>query len=219
MQQRRRLGLGVLTLLAVAVAAWVVSPAVAFENVERLTSTPLVFIAVVFVVAVIRPFLAWPTLLLPIGIGYVYGLAGLPLAVAALVVTGLPPYWFGVSATAKSGQVTTAGEQFLSETGGVRGVAAARLFPVPSDVISVAAGAVGVRFRPFVVGTLFGELPWAILGILAGGSVDRLTTGALSRAVDPWLVAGMTALAILLLAGPCYRLVSARNTTELPTSE
>ena len=203
---QRRLFAGGLTLLGVTVAAWLISPAVAIGAFEGLASAPLAFAAVLAFIAVVRPFVAWPTLMLPIAVGYAYGLAGLPLAVAALVATSLPPYWFGISA-AGSGRLTTAGERLLTETGGVRGVASARLFPVPSDAISVAAGAVGVRLRPFLGGTLFGELPWAILGILAGSSVDRLTTGDLSRAVDPWLIAGMTALAILLLAGPSYRFV------------
>ncbi len=218
MQRRRRLILGGLTLLAVAVAAWFVSPAVALGYFEQLAGSPLAFAAVIFVVAVVRPFVAWPTLVLPIGVGYAYGVAGLLLAVAALVVTSLPPYWFGISA-AGSGRLTATGERLLTETGGVRGVAAARLFPVPSDVISVAAGAVGVRRRPFLAGTLLGELPWAVLGILAGSSVDRLTTGDLSGAVDPWLLAGMTALAVLLLAGPCYRLLSTARSKTVPTAE
>jgi len=209
---QRRLLAGGLTLLGVAAAAWLVSPAVAIDAFERLASAPLLFTVVLAAVAVVRPFVAWPTLLLPIAVGYAYGVAGLPLALAALVVTSLPPYWFGISA-AGSGRLTTAGERLLSETGGVRGVASARLFPVPSDAISVAAGAMRVRLRPFLAGTLLGELPWAILGILAGSSVDRLTTGDLSGAVDPWLLAGMTALAILLLAGPSYRFLSERQST------
>jgi len=203
---QRRLLAGGLTLLGVALAAWFVSPGVAINTFERLAGAPLLFAAVLAVVAVVRPFVAWPTLLLPIGVGFAYGLAGLPLALVALVVTSLPPYWFGISA-AGSSRLTAGGERLLTETGGVRGVASARLFPVPSDVISVAAGAMGVRLRPYLAGTLLGELPWAILGILAGSSVDRLTTSDLSGTVNPWLLAGMAALAVLLLAGPCYRFV------------
>ena len=212
---QRRLLAGGLTLLGVALAAWIVSPAVAIERFNQLASAPLAFAVVVFLVAILRPFLAWPTLLLPIAVGYAYGWAGLPLAVLALVVTALPPYWFGSVATG-SGRLTTAGERLLTETGGVRGVAAARLLPVPSDVISVAAGAVGVRLRPFLAGTLLGELPWAVLGIIAGSSVDRLATSDLSGSVDLWLLVGMAVLAVVLLAGPCYRLVSSQSRTVPP---
>lgn len=207
-----------MTLVGVCLAAWVVSPAVALGRFESLASKPLLFGVVVLAVAVVRPACAWPTLLLSTGVGFAYGLSGLPLAVVALVVTSLPPYWFG-AATAGSGRLTTAGQTLLAETGGVRGMTAARLLPLPSDVISVAAGAVGVRLRPYLAGTALGELPWAILGLIIGQSVDHLTTGELSGAVDPWLLAGMTATAVLLLAGPCYRLASTRWAVELPAAE
>ncbi|MFW6320762.1 MAG: VTT domain-containing protein [Halohasta sp.] len=209
---RRRLALGGLTLAAVALAAWLVSPAVALAAFERLSTTPSAFAAVVLAVAVVRPLFAWPTLLLSIAVGYVYGIAGLPLAATALVVTALPPYRFGIAAG--GGRLTATGERLLAETGGVRGVTAARLLPLPSDTVSVAAGAVGVRPRSFVGGTLLGELPWAIVGLLAGRSVDRLTAGELSGAVDPWLLAGMAAVGVALLAGPCYRLLSDRGSSD-----
>ena len=218
MQRRTRLAVGGLTLLAVGVAAWVVSPAVALARFETLASQPLQFVAVLLAVAAVRPGFAWPTLLLSIGVGYAYGVSGLPIALVALVATSLPPYWFGISATG-AGRLTAAGETLLAETGGVRGVTAARLLPVPSDAISVAAGGVGVRIRPFLAGTLLGELPWAILGVTVGQSVDHLTTSDLSGVVDPWALAGMSAVAILLLAGPCYRLLSARRSTAIGAAE
>jgi uncharacterized membrane protein YdjX (TVP38/TMEM64 family) len=218
MQRRTRLAVGGLTLVGVCLAAWFVSPTVALGQFEALASRPLLFAAVVLAVAIVRPACAWPTLLLSIGVGYAYGLAGLPLALVALVITNLPPYWFGAS-TAKNGRLTTAGQTLLAETGGVRGMTAARLFPLPSDAVSVAAGAVGVRLRPYLAGTALGELPWAILGVIVGRSVDHLTTGELSGAVDPWLLAGMTAMAVLLLAGPCYRVLSTERSMELPSTE
>lgn len=218
MQRRTRLVGGGLTLCAVGLAAWAVSPAVALAYFETVASRPLLFVTLLLAVAVVRPLLAWPTLLLSIGVGYAYGFDGLPLALAGLVITSLLPYWFGAS-TVASGRLTTAGQTLLAETGGVRGMTAARLFPLPSDAVSVAAGAVGLRLRSFLVGTGLGELPWAILGVIVGQSVDQLTTGELSGAVDPWLLAGMTAVAVLLLAGPCYRLLSKGQPKALPSTE
>ena len=212
MQRRTRLGVGTATLLAVGLAAWVGSPAAALAGFEALASRPLAFAAAVFAVALIRPACAWPTLVVSIGIGYAVGLGGLPLAVAALVVTSLPPYWFGTS-MAGGGRLTAAGRRLLAETGGIRGVTAARLLPLPSDVVSVAAGGMGVRLRPYLAGTALGELPWAVLGLVVGRSADHLTTGSLAGAVDPWLVAGMAALAVLLLAGPSYRVVFDQQST------
>jgi uncharacterized membrane protein YdjX (TVP38/TMEM64 family) len=218
MHRRTRLVIGGVALSGVGLAAWFVSPAVALDRFETLSSAPLLFAVVLFAVAIIRPVFAWPTLLLSIGVGYAYGVAGLPLALGGLVLTSLPPYWFGRSGL-EPGRLTSAGQTLLAEAGGIRGVTAARLFPVPSDVISVAAGAVGVRLRAFVIGTLLGELPWAVLGLIVGQSVDHLTTGELSGAVDPWLLAGMTAVAVVLLAGPCYRLLSTRRAIDFPSTE
>jgi len=215
---RRQLLAGGVTLFAVGLAAWLVSPAVALSGFERLSTPPLLFAAGVLGVAVIRPICAWPTLLLSVGIGHAYGFAGLPLALVALVFTSLLPYRFGTVVT-RDGRLTATGQRFIAETGGVRGVTAARLLPLPSDTISVAAGAVGVPLGPFLAGTLLGELPWAVLGILVGRSVDLLTTGELSGVVDPWLLAGMSAVAVLLVAGPCYRLFAADETTDTALPE
>jgi uncharacterized membrane protein YdjX (TVP38/TMEM64 family) len=77
---------------------------------------------------------------------------------------------------------------------------------LPSDVISVSAGAAGVRLRPFLVGTAVGELPWVVVGVAVGVSLDRLAAGSLA-AVDPTVLVAMAGLGALLLAGPVYRTV------------
>lgn len=210
MQRHRRLTLAVTTLVAVAVAAWLVSPAVALATLDSVASQPVLYGLLIVVAAVVRPLVAWPTTLLAVAVGYGYGIAGLPFAVAVMTLTGLPPYWFG-TATSDAGRVATLGKQFIEASGGVRGVAGARLLPVPSDVISVAAGVAGVRRRPYLLGTAVGELPWAVLGVLVGVSLERLHRGGMNGVVDPWLLVGMSGVAILLLAGPCYQLIGRRR--------
>ena len=81
---------------------------------------------------------------------------------------------------------------------------ATRLFPVPSDAVSVGAGIAGVRTRPFLLGTAVGELPWTVVGVAVGVSIDRLTVGGVSGA-DPTVFVAMAGLGALLLAGPLYR--------------
>lgn len=208
--QRRRLTIALTTLAAVGLAAWLVSPSVALAMLDGVASQPLLFGFLLILAAAVRPLVAWPTTLLAVAAGYGYGLGGLPLAVALMTLTGLPPYWFG-DASSDAGRIATLGQQFIEASGGVRGVAGARLLPVPSDVISVAAGVAGVRFRPYLVGTALGELPWAILGVLIGVSLERLYRGGMEGMVDPWLLLAMSAVAVLLLAGPCYQLLSERR--------
>lgn len=213
MQRRDRTILGLTSLGVVVLAAWLVSPSVALDWIATLVRRPLVFGLAVCLLAVVRPLFAWPTLTLSIAIGYAYGFLGVPFAVVVLVVTSVLPYWFGVE-TAGSGRITAAGRRLIDELGGVRGVTAARLLPAPSDAVSVAAGIAGVRFRPYLLGTALGELPWAILGISVGVSLDRLQGGAFAGLVDPWILVGMAAVAVLLLAGPCYRVIIAARESK-----
>ena len=207
MQRRARLGLGVVALAVVVSATWLGSPGLLIAWLSALADRPWLFAGVVLAAAVVRPLFAWPTTLLSVAVGYAYGPWGLPFALGAVTLTNLPPYYFGTLST-ETGRLTTAGRRLVAETGGVRGVAAARLFPVPSDVVSVAAGVARVRLRPYLLGSALGELPWAVLGVVVGVSLDRLQAGGVEGVVDPWLLAGMAAVAVVLLAGPCYRLLA-----------
>lgn len=146
-------------------------------------------------------------------------LAADPLAfgVALLVLTAMPAY-----ALARAGRVRVrsdfrtvdrlcgAGERLADAAGSARAVTATRLLPVPSDAVSVGAGASGIRLRPFLLGTAAGELPWVIVGVAVGVSLDRLAAGELS-VVDPTAIVAMAGIGALLLAGPVYRTLVNRD--------
>lgn len=214
MQRRRRLAAGLLTVLALGAVTWQVTPAAAFAWADAVAARPLQYGLLLAVATVIRPAVAWPPTALSVAVGYGYGLWGLPLALTLVVLTSLPPYWFG-GHTATDGRVNAVGTQLLAETGSLRGLIGARLLPIPSDLVSVGAGATAVRLRVFLAGTAVGELPWAILGVVAGHSLSRLQQRGLTGEVDPWILVGLTAAGVLLLAGPCYRLLAG---TDLPDS-
>jgi len=213
MQRRRRLGAGVLTVLTLGAVTWQVTPAAAFAWADAVAARPLQYGLLLAVATLVRPAVAWPPTALSVAVGYGYGPLGVPLALVFVVLTSLPPYWFG-GHTATEGRVTAAGNQLLAETGSLRGLIGARLLPIPSDLVSVGAGATAVRLRPFLATTAVGELPWAILGVLAGHSLSRLQQRGLSGEVDLWILVGLTAAGVLLLAGPCYRLLAARDVLE-----
>lgn len=199
-RSRLALGLGVLGLVAVSL---LVAPEVALRRLAWVVADPLRFGLALFVVALLRPLVAWPTTLLAVAAGYGYGLVGLPYALALITLTSVPPF---VVAKRLGGEswVATQGSRVVSEAGDLRSVVASRLLPAPSDVVSVAAGVSGVSLPTFVVGTAVGELPWAVVGVLAGASLDSLA-GASLGAVDLRLVVAMALTAVLLLAGPVYR--------------
>jgi len=234
---RRHVAVGA-TIAAVVVLGSALSPDWAIGLLEWLAADPVRFAGALLVVAAVRPFLAWPTTLVAVAVGFGYGWAGVPFGVLLLTLTALPPYFLsrvgrrsfaggkggdGVTNDGESGddesgddepaggdvgtsdnRVLEAGERFVGVAGGARTVAATRLFPLPSDAVSIAAGAANVRLGPFLLGTAAGELPWVIAGVAIGVSTDRLVAGDLS-VLDPTLFAGMAGVGVLLLAGPFYR--------------
>ncbi len=215
MSRSRRL-IGVVAIVSVvALAALTISPAALLDWVESLHSRPLVFTLVVVGLYLARPLVAWPMSLCSAVVGYGYGPPGLPLALAGVLVTCLPPYVLGRYAGDANalGRVGHAGERFFTRTGGARGVAAARLAPLPADPVSVGAGLSGVGFREYFLGTLVGEIPWTVAAVLAGSSLSTLAVAGLeSTKIELALAAG--ALAALALAGPAYEYLRERRTHQ-----
>lgn len=190
--------------LVVVVATLVVSPSAVLEQIDRLAANPLHFGLALVALALVRPFLAWPTTLLAVAAGYGFEWWGLPLALALMVVTSLPPFLF--AERMEGGRFAEAGEEFIEATGDLRGLVSARFFPAPSDIVSVEAGLADLPLRTYVVGTTIGELPWAIVGVLAGLSLESLAEGGLSASsVDPLHVLVVALLGLLVLAKPAYK--------------
>jgi uncharacterized membrane protein YdjX (TVP38/TMEM64 family) len=181
------------------------SPSRVLEAAAGLGDDPLAFGLVVVGCALARPLVAWPVAPLAALVGYVFGVVGFPLALAAVVLTTLPPYVLARTVRPSEGVLGRAGATgaaLFETTGGTRGVLAARLAPVPTDVVSYGAGLGSVSTRSFLVGTAVGELPWVAAFVVAGGSMDRLATEGLSAGLP--LLAGGAAVSLALLAGPLY---------------
>ncbi len=80
-----------------------------------------------------------------------------------------------------------------------------RLIPLfPFSPVNIAAGLARVPLRPFVLATLVGEVPTALIYTSFGAGLGRaLNAGGkpgLANLQDPWLVAPMAGLALLSLA-------------------
>ncbi|WP_228842427.1 TVP38/TMEM64 family protein [Halococcus agarilyticus] len=217
MQRARRRLLGIaIVVVAVALAALTLSPDRVLARLAALRTRPAAFAAVVAALYLVRPLVAWPLSLCSAVVGYGYGLVGLPFALVGVCATCLPPYFLGRYAGSDAdtesgvlGRLSGSGERFFERTGGVRGVAAARLAPLPADPVSVGAGLSGVGLRAYLLGTLLGEIPWTIAAVLAGRSLDRLATAGLAGAsVELAVVAGV--IALLVLAGPTYEFLRER---------
>lgn len=168
----------------------------------------------------VRPLLAWPITALSVVVGYRYGVAvGLPLALVGAVVTSLLPYAFGRYYRDRPGPfagLVSGSERFFDATGGLRGVLAVRLAPMPAEPVSIAAGTGRVGLPAFVAGTAIGELPWTVAAVVAGHSLSRLSLEG-AFAVSPWLLVAGLAAAAALLARPAYRWVRGRGAVEEPS--
>ncbi|MFC7202370.1 TVP38/TMEM64 family protein [Haloferax namakaokahaiae] len=191
-------------IAALAIGAFVVSPAAVTERAAWVAADPVRLVAVALALAAIRPFLAWPTTLLALLIGYGFGPIGIPFALALIVATSIPPYLVA-RRYGRGGRLAEIGEEAISVTGTVRGVTASRLIPLPSDVVSVASGVANVPLGAFVLGTALGEIPWAVAGVVAGASVETLTTESLDAVLHPEFIALIALGGVALLVGPAYR--------------
>lgn len=198
------------TLVAFVVAASVLfSPDRALAALADLGDRPAQFALLLVAVWFVRPFVGWPTVGVSAVAGFVLGPAvGFPVAMVGVLVTSIPPY-YAASWFADDGllaEIGSYGRSYFRTAGDVRGVAAARLAPIPADAISCAAGLAGVGPSAYAAGTLVGELPWTVAAVVVGGSARTLTTDGLGAIGLP-LVVATTAAAFVLLAGPVYRVL------------
>lgn len=206
---RQLAGIAIVAGIAVA-AASVSSPEAVLGAVETLTARPFLLAPALVGLYLARPLLAWPISALSVLLGYLFGPAAIPVALAGAVLTTLPAYllarWFShdVGLLARVGD---AGATVRRTTGDLRGIVAVRLAPLPTDPVSYAAGIAGVPFRPYVLGTAIGEAPWVGAAVLLGASMGQLTTTGPSA--SPLVLATVVALALLLaVSRPAYRHLS-----------
>jgi uncharacterized membrane protein YdjX (TVP38/TMEM64 family) len=187
-------------------AALLFSPAAIIAGLEHLATHPLQFALALLVVYLVRPFLLWPVSSLGLVLGYVYGPAvALPIAVVGAAISGLPPFFvarFANSDGGLFGSVAETGQRLTESVGETRGVLAARLSPIPGDPISYASGLSNVSVGAFVAGTLVGEIPWALVTVLAGDSMRTLSVTGFT--FSPAAILAIAGLAVIVLAGPVY---------------
>jgi uncharacterized membrane protein YdjX (TVP38/TMEM64 family) len=202
---RRRLAGVAALVVAAAVGVLVVSPREVFRSLA--TVDPYLLAAVFVPFLLVRAFVLVPVTLVTVFVGYRFGLLlGLPLALAATVVTCLPPYLVATRARGGDGRLGTLGDlgaRTVDHVGDFRGMVAARLSPAPADVVSYGAGVSGVSLRSFVAGTAVGELPWATGYVLVGSALGRL---AYDVDVDYRYLVVAGVVAVALVARPIYRL-------------
>lgn len=206
----RRYGrvLAALVVAALVVVGVVLSPSTVLDRLGAVLHSPW-FPLVLLGLYLVRSLVAWPITALAVLVGYRYGVVvGVPVALAGAVVSTFVPYAAVRYLDLDSGLLERAvaqSEEYFSATGDLRGLIAARVAPVPAEATSLAAGAADLRPSTFAVGTVVGELPWAVAAVTIGHSMHQLSVS--NASVSPWLVLAAVVAAAALLAGPTVRLV------------
>lgn len=211
--RRQVAGTGALVAVAVAAAIWF-SPDRVVEELVALESRPVAFGLVLCVLYLFRPLFAWPISPISALVGFVLGVElGVPVALAGAVATSVPPYLLARWAASEQGffgVLGRSGRRIVEVTGATRGVVAARLSPVPADPVSYGAGFAGVSLRPYLVGTLVGEIPWVLVEVTAGASMRALSVSGMITGLHVLVIS--VAVSILIVARPAYRHVAADGT-------
>ncbi|AGB39509.1 TVP38/TMEM64 family protein [Natronococcus occultus] len=211
------------TLVAVAVlsvlgvGALVPSSAIV-AAVEPATTDPVRFGILVAGLYLLRPLATLPTTPLAVVVGYGYGVAiGIPIALAGVAVTVVPVFLVARRFVRTEDAGTSPGrvgrvlgrardtvERYYETAGPIRGVVAARLAPIPSDVATCGAAISGVSLRQLVAGTVVGELPWTVAAVVVGASTATVAADGVGE-LGLSLALACTGAAALLLAGPISR--------------
>ena len=127
--------------------------------------------------------------------------AGLAVALSGGLLGGLAGFalsrWLGREAVIRLAGARLARLDLVVSERGFLSVLAARIMPVaPFVVVSYAAGLSGVRFRPYLLGTAIGLVPWSVLYVGIGASATSI--GSRIPRIDTVLsVAGVLSLALL----------------------
>lgn len=169
----------------------------------------------------VRPFLLWPLSIFSVFIGYAFGFPeGVPLVLLGTLFTCFPPFLIAARLDGEFtyfGRIAEHGTALVETTGELRGMVAARLSPAPADAVSYGAGLAGVSVQAFAVGTLIGELPWAIFYVLLGRSLRTFSTGAVQQ-TDIRLILLTAAVSVILVARPLYEFVRGHRGQDDVTS-
>jgi len=137
-----------------------------------------------------RALILLPPSFITVFVGFKYGYTvGIPIAVTGIALTTLPVYYAGRRSTTDGslfGLDVERAERLSTTIGGVRGVAAVNLTPVPADIVAYAAGIAQVPPKSFVPGFLLGTVPYTLAFVSIGASLQSLNfeTATLSAQED-----------------------------------
>ena len=168
--------------------------------------TVLAFLAV----SVLRPFFFLPTTPFTIASGFLFGFwQGMLWSLVGTTLSAILAFFISryllrdYLVRRFSGRIK--GIDRAIESRGWRFIMFMRLIPLlPFDVVSYVAGISSIRFRDYMIGTLLGELPAAIVLVMLGSSLDQIGSTA-------FYVSLVLAVAVLIVPEVVRRLINRRR--------
>jgi uncharacterized membrane protein YdjX (TVP38/TMEM64 family) len=204
---RLRAGLGIALFGAIVLTALLLGPERAIDTLLQLGESPWL-LPLLLVLYLVRPFLGWPHSPFPVAAGFYFGFVGGSIvAFAGLALTSVPPFAVGRylrSEQGALGRIGEIGERFTTATGEARAIASARLLPVPADIVSYGAGVADVRTKPFVLGTMIGDLPWLFGLVFVGIQLETITTEGIDG-LPTGAVLVLALIGLILIGKPLYK--------------
>lgn len=192
----------VISILTTTVAlGFIFLPRGDYSWLTQIFSSPL-FPVILTIALFVRPLFGIPLSPFSILIGLKYGvIPGFFVVLAGTVLTCILPYVIGRLLQDEGWlfqRFARPGEQFIEHTSSTIGVAVSRLSPTPADIISYGAGLSNVPLRPFVIGTVVGEAPWAFGYVVIGTSLARFYVPSLPNTA--YIGAALLSITVAILA-------------------
>ncbi|BAI61363.1 conserved hypothetical protein [Methanocella paludicola SANAE] len=216
-----RIGVLAVWLIALAGATVTIGPGTLMQDYTKVTPEGIrqiiesygIFSVVAYeFLHAIRPFTFLPVTPFTIAGGYIFGqLYGLAFAMlgttlAATITFFLSRYIFR-DYIKKRLSTHYAGFDSRFDNGGIFTVASLRVVPiVPFDAVGYVAGVSSIRFKDYVIGTLIGEFPGALILTMLGNNL---------RNIDSiWFAVSLVLAALLFILPEAYRRLNKKPAPE-----
>jgi len=178
-------------------------------------------IAALFLAFLIRPILLFPSTILVVASGYLYGIAfGYLISLIATVISLIISYYIAAyfrSGNAKSSQLDNSstsddlskgtgnkfGKNFVKQIqeNTFQATLIARLVFTPGDFVNFAAGFFRVNLPAFLLASAIGGSPGLLMAIIAGASIEGdFDTGSINIRISYLIAASLILLASLGLS-------------------
>ncbi|MEM7738413.1 MAG: VTT domain-containing protein [Deinococcota bacterium] len=150
-----------------------VSPVVQLANLIGALQTGWLGPLILFMVYLLRPFVQLPVTLLTLLCGFLYGaVGGYLFTTVAILASSLVIYALGMLASTSAHQLSERSLVKRLLANSFETVLTARLLFVPGDIINYMCGLLRVNVRPFLVASLIGGAPGALMVVLVGASIE-----------------------------------------------